>query len=64
MWQEKRPSQVAKELNVHRSTPAQWCKKHGIGHRIGERWRITNQAVELIRSGVPLTEVAARVYKK
>ena len=64
MRPEKSPSEVADELNVHRTTPIQWCKRHGIGRRVGGRWRIPAHAVELIRRGIPLKEVAAHVYDK
>jgi hypothetical protein len=59
--------QVADDLSrngvpTHRTTPRRWCIKHpGIGVRIGGRWRISKQAVEYIKRGLPLDEVAARV---
>jgi excisionase family DNA binding protein len=53
--------EVAQTLNVTTATVQKWCRDHRIGHRVGGRWRVSSQAVDLIAHGTPLPEVASRV---
>jgi hypothetical protein len=64
MRSHKTASKAATALNVHRATITVWCKKYGLGLKVGGRWRIPIKTVELIRCGAPLAEVGARVKKK
>jgi hypothetical protein len=58
------PRDAARQLPQKEETVRGWCRTFGIGLRIGGRWQIPAEAVALIRSGLPLSKVAARVRGK
>lgn len=55
------PRDAGRALAVTPQAVRGWCRQYGIGVRVGGRWRIPAEAVELIGRGIPLAEVAARV---
>ena len=55
------PPEASEALFVKPTTVQKWCRDYRIGIRIGGRWRIPQEAVDLIRNGTPLREVADRV---
>ena len=55
------PQVAAKALRVTPACVRGWCRKHRIGVRVGGRWWVSAQAVELIGHGTPLDQVASHV---
>lgn len=56
------PIEAAKFFYCTPTTVQKWCREYRIGIRIGGRFRISQEVVDLICSGTPINEIYERVY--